>query len=147
MYAPNIFLQLNPGIRDQMDFMIEKKYGGFDDLSANGLFLTYLMFSVRVSMLSHCSHVQNIQLYVFMFMYACDVQFQCCGLDGHRDFQNADKWKKRRNVTLGGRSQIVTLRTPIACCHYFGSLPYIRLSSPTCALTLNSSFHNNFGRV
>ena len=68
-------------------------------------------------------------------------------MDGHKDFYRAAKWQRERNVSIGGQTKLVQLVTPIACCHYVGQLPYIELSSPICALTINSSFHNNFGRV
>ena len=55
-----------------------------------------MIFTMKLSSFSHC-------------------QFECCGVDGYKDFKKAKKWKNER-VFWSDNTTVVEMIWPIACC-------------------------------
>ena len=79
-------------------------------------------------------------------------KFECCGIDGYKDFDNAKNWKKSRQFQVDTPVVVVknvTLKTPMACCAFTGSFPTLGAPKDAeCAFKekLNPA-DNNFQKV
>ncbi|CAD5124815.1 DgyrCDS13077 [Dimorphilus gyrociliatus] len=67
------------------------------------------------------------------------LKWECCGVNGFRDFDTAKVWERNRTkeITVGSQTikQSVVLATPISCCKMKGSFPSADPVEPkTCAL-------------
>ena len=74
------------------------------------------------------------------------LQYECCGVDGYEDFDEAENWNRNRSFTIEGRTFSQEMLTPVACCAYDGDFPEIEIRSVNCTFTLEEEF-NNFNKV
>lgn len=101
-------------IKGALVTLLEKEYGGIQSTTPQSLLLNFLM-----------------------------IRYQCCGLDGYQDFNNAEKWEREQTFTYSGVSVTRTLVTPIACCVTEGEFPNVQPVDEECSY-LPTDINNNW---
>jgi len=105
--------KFNDQVQTQLVKIITDQYGGIDDMS---------LYSV----------IPNILM----------IQYKCCGVHDHGDFNNTKKWNRTREFEFNGQTRVVDLTTPIACCVTTGTFPNVKLVDDYCAVNPNNATSN-----
>ena len=71
-----------------------------------------------------------------------DVQYECCGVDGYEDFDDAEKWQRNRTLDLYGYEASYVMEAPIACCATNGSFPKLTILNQNCSIAPTEEISN-----